>query len=154
MDRNRRNRLIAIIDRTVESFGARCVEVESEGSLIVRIFVEMANGTATVDECAAISKKLMDDDEFSGELSDEQSLEVSSPGLERPLRLVSDFAANVGKKVRVKLTETVSDRKAGSGTILGVSGEVIDVETNRGTWSFNVSSVEHANLEVDWKTLF
>lgn len=154
MDRTQRNRLIAIVDRTAQAVGARCVEVEAEGRNIVRVFVEMANGTATVDECADISRRLMDNDEFSNELSDEQSLEVSSPGLERPLRVISDFAAHVGKKIRVKLTQAAEDRKAGSGTILGVSGEVVDIETNRGKWSFNVSSVDNANLEIDWKTLF
>jgi ribosome maturation factor RimP len=80
-------------------------------------------------------------------------LEVSSPGVERPLRTLEHFEAHVGKKVEAVLIERHHDRKHGVGVIKQVEknpGEIL-LETNRGEWSFPIEKLSSCRLKFDWQ---
>jgi ribosome maturation factor RimP len=83
------------------------------------------------------------------------TLEVSSPGVERPLRKMSDFERHIGQLVEVKLAGKVQERKHGKGRLVGVlnegdNGILITVDTSRGPWRFPLATLQRASLVYDW----
>ena len=117
----------------------------------VRIFIDKAEGV-TLDDCASVSRRV-------GMILDEREtipagylLEVSSPGIERGLYNLQDFAKFSGQKAKVKTHKAVGGQKNFRGTIIKVDGDeiVFDDRTN-GTVKFPFESVAKANLEVDFE---
>ncbi len=76
---------------------------------ILRIFVDKSGGV-TLDECASLSRKLGDYLDMENLISSRYTLEVSSPGLDRPLITNSDFRRKVGEKVRILLKEQIDGK--------------------------------------------
>jgi len=85
---------------------------------VLRLFVDGPDGIG-VDQCARVSRELSTFLEVEDLIQHAFSLEVSSPGLERPLRSVADFKRYVGKKARIKLRRPIEDKKI----FIGLVGE-------------------------------
>ena len=131
----------------------------SKGRPVLDIRVERDDGqTVTIDNCAAASRAIeakLDEEEFGGR---QYVLEVSSPGVERPLRNAKDWRRFVGSNAVV--TANVPDDPAGRRTdevkIVGVEGEageeIVVVHDERGRERrFPLSAVEKARLAFHWK---
>lgn len=116
----------AIVTPVVEEMGLSLVDVEymqDGGYWYVRIYVENLDGEITLEECAAISGKI---DEDVDKLIDQRFfLEVSSPGIERPLKKIEDFIRFQGEKVKVSLKHKVEDNKNFEGIIVNCENGVI-----------------------------
>lgn len=80
------------------------------GQLILEVLADRIEGGITVDECVGISRELMDVIEKSGDLNQDYLLDVSSPGLDRPLVEYSDFSRVKGREVNVFLKEKVAGK--------------------------------------------
>jgi ribosome maturation factor RimP len=101
------------------SMGLELVEVQfrREGhGWVLRIFIDSEEGI-TVDHCADVSREVSDYLDVEDLIDHPYNLEVSSPGLERPLRSIADFERFAGRKARVKLREAVGDQKVFTGII-------------------------------------
>jgi ribosome maturation factor RimP len=81
-------------------------------------------------------------------------LEVSSPGLDRPLRRERDFARFAGQAARIKLAEGVEGRRNFSGTIRGAQEGFVEIECEGRSYKLSVEQVAKANLIPDWKREF
>jgi ribosome maturation factor RimP len=117
-----------VIDREVE--GVELVLLEQLGNRrqrIVRLYLDHPGGV-THELCSRISGVVGDAIDESGEFEEGYTLEVSSPGLERPLRKRSHFEAQIGKKVYVKTKKPVEGAKVWQGTLLEVGTEEIVVK--------------------------
>jgi ribosome maturation factor RimP len=117
-----------IIDREVG--GAELVILEEAGSRrqrILRLYVDHPDGV-THDLCARISGAVGRALEETSGIDGPYSLEVSSPGIERPLRKRSHFEAQLGKKVYVKSREPVEGSKVWQGTLVEVGTDEIVVQ--------------------------
>ena len=118
------------ITPVVEESGYELVDVEykKEGkNWYLRIFIDKANGI-TLDDCQIVSRRL---DELLDEwdiIPNAYFLEVSSPGLERPLKKPTDYQRFTGKKVKIKTNETISDRKNFVGEIMGIDDGVVIIQ--------------------------
>jgi len=164
MDRQRRNKLVKIVQEQLEPKGFECVDVDWIASQrILRVFIEKcgvestgvmeadANVLIDMNDCVIATRALNESDVVEREIEGAFTLEVSSPGLERPLRTIEHFAKFVGSQVEVKLSEAQGDRKHGVGEVLSVDeGSIINLETSRGKWSFPLDLVIKANLVYDW----
>lgn len=119
----------AIVTPVVEEMGLSLVDVEymqDGGYWYVRIYVENLDGEITLEECAAISGKI---DEDVDKLIDQRFfLEVSSPGIERPLKKIEDFIRFQGEKVKVSLKHKVEDNKNFEGIIVKCENGVVFLE--------------------------
>jgi ribosome maturation factor RimP len=105
----------------------------------------------TLDQCAEISRDLVESERLDELVEGEFNLEISSPGLDRPLRTAEHFRQQVGQKAKVELVEAVDQRKAGSGIITAVSSEgIIEIATTRGAWRFDAAKVDAANVIYQW----
>lgn len=159
MDRVRLNTVIELVSRVLNPAGYDCIEADWVGDeRILRLFVDRTGSDGKtgimVDDCVKASKLLDEYQELDNAVSGAYTLEVSSPGVERPLRLKPDFERHVGATVEVKLVDKVQERRHGSGKLLPLShdaeGTIITLETTRGPWSFPLTSLQRAHLVYDW----
>ena len=110
-------------------------------------------GQLVIEDCAALSRRVsdvMDACEEAGEdlIEEAYRLEVSSPGIDRPLTRAKDFAAWAGHEARVALKNPVDgNRRAVQGDLIGINGETITLNDKKsGTVSFPLSDIHSAKL--------
>lgn len=141
----------------VTSMGLELVEIEykREGrQTILRIYIDKEGGV-TLDDCAAVSKELSALLDVEDVIPGKFTLEVSSPGLNRPLKSLSDYDRYTGKLVRIKTFAAFADdsgklRKTFLGKLLGLEGDVINLKLQEGpSASIPFSAVAKANLEFE-----
>jgi len=114
--------LTELLTRTLAGLGFELVDMEHGRSGQMRVFIDKPQGI-TVDDCAAVSNQLTR--LFAVEGVDYDRLEVSSPGLDRPLKTPADYSRFAGHKAKVKLLGTLLGRKKFVGTIGKVAGDKI-----------------------------
>ncbi len=102
--------------------------VRASGQIIVRLLVDKPGTRINLDECALINHRLGDIIEEQDIIPDRYVLEVSSPGIDRPLKAKSDFARNPGKPVKLFLREAVNGKIEWDGVIRNVSDTEVSVE--------------------------
>jgi ribosome maturation factor RimP len=151
MERAVRDKLIDSIQSQVLTEGFECVEVDwLHADRVLRIFIDNAAGI-TLDQCAEITRKIQDTELLDQFLTEDFDIEVSSPGLDRPLRRLDHFEKNLGQIIRVELAEPHDGRKAGRGVLKAIRPDgSATIETSRGDWSFSINEIESANIEYQW----
>lgn len=142
------SRLTELLRPVVEDGGYQWVglQVDQEGPApTLRLFADIESGM-TVDECERLTHMV---DPFLEEALEDSAryyLEVSSPGLERPLFTLEDYRRFTGKRARIKLHEALEGLKRLSGEITSVSDDEITVTTDEGTVTVNFSQIRGATL--------
>ena len=114
--------IAAIVNAAVKGLGFELVDFERAGGGMMRVFIDRPDGIS-VENCADVSNHLTR--LFMVENIDYSRLEVSSPGLDRPLKSMDDFKRFIGSPVRVRLNATVDNRKRFDGMVELVDGEAI-----------------------------
>jgi ribosome maturation factor RimP len=108
---------------TLESLGYELVDMESSRSGLLRVFIDSPRGI-TVEDCARVSNHLTR--AFVVEGIDYERLEVSSPGLDRPLKRLDDFRRFAGQEASVRLKLPVGGQRRFQGRVVGVEeGRVV-----------------------------
>ncbi|HEY1459851.1 MAG TPA: ribosome maturation factor RimP [Casimicrobiaceae bacterium] len=140
-----------ILERTLPAMGYELVDWEApaRGGL-VRVFIDKPHGI-DVEDCARVSNHLTH--LFAVENVAYERLEVSSPGLDRPLKKAADFSRFAGEEVKVTLRESVDNARRIKGVLRGVEGESIRVETETGMRSIALANVDKARLvpKIEWR---
>jgi len=119
-------RVAAIIEPVLGQIGFRLVRVRvsaAEGCT-VQIMAERPDGTLTIDDCEDISRALSPVLDVADPIEKAYRLEVSSPGIDRPLVRKSDFDRYSGHLVRIEMAVAVNGRKRFKGTLAGTEGDV------------------------------
>ncbi|NLJ90692.1 MAG: ribosome maturation factor RimP [Clostridiales bacterium] len=101
--------------------------VKEAGNNYLRIYIDKEGGI-TINDCELVSRKLsdlLDEDDF---IPDAYILEVSSPGLGRPLKKEKDFARSIGKEVDVRLYKQIDKQKEFTGILVSYDHEKIELE--------------------------
>jgi ribosome maturation factor RimP len=126
-------RIALIVTPVLEGMGYRLVRVRFSGQngATLQIMVERPDGTMMVEDCEEVSRALSPALDVEDPVSGAYNLEVSSPGIDRPLVRKSDFAAAKGHVVKVETAIPVDDRKRFRGRIAEVTGEVVTVERDQ-----------------------
>ena len=150
------SRLIAVVESIVEQAGAELVDLEvagSHGRPVVRAYVDTVEGI-TLDECARLSRLLESELERSGAVPERYVLEVSSPGIDRPLTRRAHYERFVGRKIDVRLYAKRDGRKKYLGTLERVEdgdrGFRIVVRDGQEQWTFAEAEIASARLHVEW----
>ena len=118
---------------------------ESTGR-ILRLYIDRPDGGVTLDDCAVISRQVTDLLDVSLEDIGPYNLEVSSPGIERPLVKPADYQRFTGKAARIQLHAPVNGRKKYKGVISTATDEKVQIETEAGTVSFDFSQIAKGRL--------
>jgi ribosome maturation factor RimP len=131
---------------TLEGLGYELVDLESSRSGLLRVFIDAPAGI-TVDDCARVSNHLTR--LFVVEGVDYERLEVSSPGLDRPLKRLADFERFAGRDATVKLKLPVGGQRRFEGRVVGVEeGRVVlEIEGKRQHIAFE--DIDRARLVPD-----
>ncbi len=118
-------RIAAIAEPVVESLGYRLVRVRISGADggTVQVMTERHDGTLTIEDCEEISRALSPVMDVADPVPQAYRLEISSPGLDRPLVRRSDFERNVGHLAKIEMSVPTEGRKRFRGILLGVEGD-------------------------------
>jgi ribosome maturation factor RimP len=118
-------RVAVIAEPLLEQLGYRLVRVRVSGSegCTVQIMAERPDGTLTIDDCEDISRALSPVLDVADPIEKAYRLEISSPGIDRPLVRKSDFDRYSGHLVRIEMDAPVGGRKRFRGTLTGTDGE-------------------------------
>jgi ribosome maturation factor RimP len=102
----------------------------------------------TIDDCADLSRTLSEILDAADPIEEAYRLEVSSPGIDRPLTRRSDFADWTGHEARLKYAEPVDGAKQVSGDIIGIEGDTVRIATPKGERSVEFSNIASAKLPL------
>ena len=117
-------RVAALAEPVLADMGFRLVRVKMSGPTL-QIMAERPDGTFSIDDCEAVSRAMSPILDVEDPVSSRYHLEVSSPGIDRPLVRASDFEAWAGHEVKVEMAVPVAGRKRFKGTLEGYhEGEV------------------------------
>ena len=156
-----------LVEPCVTDAGFDLVEVQSgrePGGWVVRLFIDRPALTDSVDgasdgtaepavslgDCERVSRDVSASLDVADILTHAYQLEVSSPGLDRPLRRERDFARFAGEQVRVRLTEGVEGRRNFSGRLCGAHDGLAQIDCDGRTYHLPIGDVAKANILPDW----
>jgi ribosome maturation factor RimP len=123
-------RVAAIAEPVLAGLGFRLVRVRLSGlaGCTVQVMAERPDGTMTVGGCEAISRALSPVLDVADPIERAYHLEVSSPGMDRPLVRRSDFERYAGNRIRVEMAVAIDGRRRFRGLLLGLAGESARIE--------------------------
>jgi len=130
-----------------EALGYELVAVEMSGgdTSIVRIYIDSDNGI-TVTDCAKASRQFSAILDVEDPISNRYTLEVSSPGMDRPLAKPSHFIAVVGEQVKIKMTVLVDGRRRFTGELIEANEEFAVVEVDGEQTELPYTDMDRARL--------
>lgn len=130
-------RLAAIVTPTIEGMGFELVRLRLMGGkrMTLQIMAERAGGTPRagtmeIEDCARLSRAVSAALDVEDPIEREYSLEVSSPGIDRPLTRLNDFARWQGYEARLETAEMIGGRKRFKGVLAGVEGDEVLIDTD------------------------
>ena len=135
-------RMAEIITPVIEDLGYELVRVRlmSGKTTMLQIMADKPDGGIEVDDCAAISTAVSAVLDVEDPIVDEYTLEVSSPGIDRPLTRIKDFEMFEGYEAKLETAEMIDGRKRFKGMLAGVEGEDVLINVEEGT----------IGLQFDW----
>lgn len=145
-----------VAQRVVDSRGYELVDVEvkrDRGGHFVRLFVDKEGGIG-LDDLQSVSEEVSAILDAEDPIDSSYTLEVSSPGLDRPLKTEADYRRFVGRLVKLSSYEPVDGRRHWSGRLRGLEGGVltVDLESEGGAVAeVPLDKVSHGRLEVEFK---
>lgn len=155
MHRTRLNEAMEIIQKVLNTSALPYRVLETEWVPLdraLRVYIDSLEASRGVqmEDCARVSKVVSDIDELDSLVTGDYNLEVSSPGVERPVRLAQDFLAHVGKTLKVRVSKVVDGKRQETGELMVLGDGGFAVKTLSGPWPFTVDSVHSARLIYDW----
>jgi len=135
--------VLKLIETTVNGLGYELVDIERSGRGLLRVFIDKPEGIS-VDDCQKVSNQLTR--MFLVENVDYDRLEVSSPGLDRPLKKEADFVRFAGHKAQLKLRMPQAGRRNFVGVIGGTSDGILQLDVDGSQVSIELSNLDKARL--------
>jgi len=127
------------------------VQFQREGhGWVLRLFIDREGGV-TLEDCTAVSREVSSYMEVEDPIDHAYHLEVSSPGLERPLKKIADFARFVERRARVKMQGKIEDQRVFIGTLKGVEGENVLLLVDDQLQRFPFAGIARARLMLEEK---
>lgn len=157
-----------LVEPYVKDAGFDLVEVHSgreQSGWVVRLFIDrlpdlrvpnsdaalpLPEDTVTLENCERVSRDVSAALDVADLITHAYQLEVSSPGLDRPLRRELDFARFAGHEARIRLTEGVDGRRNFSGHLRGAHDGIVEIDCDGRVYNLPIEDVAKANLVPDW----
>ena len=143
---------MALLEPTVAGLGYELLGIEhqrSSGFQLIRLFIDQEGGI-TLDDCEQVSRQVSDVLDVEGAVSGEYTLEVSSPGLDRPLFTLQQHTRFIGQIISLRLRALVDGRRRLRGELLDVTGDALVVLVDDTRFHVPFQSVERSKLIHDW----
>ena len=142
-------RIEALIRPTIEDMGFDLVRVQVLGRerLRLQIMAERADGkTMTVDDCARLSRAISPVLEVEDPVTGPYTLEVSSPGIDRPLVRLGDYDRFAGFEAKIEMSRLVGGRRRFQGKLLGTNGENVLLSVEETEVALSYDDIRRAKL--------
>ncbi len=151
MNRQQYDKIIDLINPKISALGYECVEVEWDGTEeTLRVFIDRAEGIK-MEDCLRVNDVLIEANDLDELVPGDYRLEVSSPGIERPLRTRDHFSRVTGQKIKVRLSARTQDRMEGTGKLLGIDqDDIVSLELPAGVWNFPFQAIRKASVVFEW----
>ncbi len=148
----RKQQLITVIKKNIvpifESQGIDLVDLELKGGTgnqILRVYVDV-DGGVSIDLCVELSRQIADRLDVTDVMPGKYRLEVSSPGLDRPLKTVRDFQRNIGHQVNLHFT----DGTLASGIIKQVDDNNLCLEKGQKEFIYSIDKISSGKIKLHW----
>ncbi len=142
------DKLEAIISPAVEALGCELWTLDyitQKNDTILRLYLEKEGGVH-LDDCEKVSRQVSSILDVEDPISGEYTLEVSSPGLDRPLTKIKHYERCAGEKVKLKLRMAFEGRRKFIGVIAGVEGDEAIIHVDGEEFLFPIESIEKARV--------
>jgi ribosome maturation factor RimP len=159
------NEIAALLAPTVASLGLELLGAEylpSPGGAMLRLYIDVPADSAgegeepravTIEDCEAVSREVSAQLDVEDPISSHYTLEVSSPGIDRPLFGAAQFARFTGESAKVALRLPQDGRRRLQGQIVRVEGESITFDVDGNELTVRADNIEKARLLPDWAAL-
>ncbi|WP_181265853.1 ribosome maturation factor RimP [Pseudomonas aeruginosa] len=140
--------LRALLAPVVEALGYECwgVEFISQGRhSVLRVYIDRPEGIL-IDDCEAVSRQVSGILDVEDPISGEYTLEVSSPGMDRPLFTLEQFAKHAGEQVKIRLRSPYEGRRNYQGILRGVEEQDVVVLVDDHEYLLPIDSIDKANI--------
>jgi len=144
-------KLRELVESTVEAMACEPVGVEYHTAgrhSLLRVYIDKPDGV-TIDDCADVSRQLSAVLDVEDPISGQYTLEVSSPGLDRPLYREADFERFTGRDVKIRTMAPIEGRKRFNGRLLGIEDGRVVIEMEGERVSLELDSIHDARLVPD-----
>jgi len=138
----------ALIEPTVEAMGFNLVRVAFTGDVetVLQIMAERPDGSMTIDDCADLSRAISAILDVEDPIPDEYNLEVSSPGIDRPLVRPKDFERFAGFEARIVLQSHIEGQRKFRGHLIGVTDDTVHLANDQGEFALAFGDIANAKL--------
>ena len=153
------NEITALLAPTVASLGLELLGVEylpAPGGAVLRMYIDMPPGSERavgIEDCEAVSREVSAQLDVSDPISGNYTLEVSSPGVDRPLFTAAQFQRFAGESAKVGLKLPQDGRRRLQGRILRVEGDSIAFGVDGSEMVVGIENIDKARLVPDWVAL-
>lgn len=147
-----KNKVAELAEQVAGDMGVEIFDITISGGdrFLLRVTIDKEGGV-TLDDCEKFSRSLEAILDVEDPIPHSYTLEVSSPGLNRPLRNIKDFKKNIGKLARIVTSEKIDKRNLFIGRILEVNSEYIRLLVNGQEIDIPFEVISRARLEVEFK---
>lgn len=151
-------KLIGIVEPVCESAGYELVDLyygRGPQGWVVRVYIDYLEGEGSIsfEDCEGLSRELGAVLDVEDPVPHAYSLEVSSPGVDRPLRKPEHFRRFLGQEARVSLKQAREGRKNFQGVLVEAEPETVSIEVDGQTYRLPLSEVASAKLVPDWDAI-
>jgi len=150
MNMDLKQKILEIAKQAADEQGVEIFDIEllGRGKLLLRVMIDKENGV-TLDDCESFSKSFSAFLDVEDPISGPYNLEVSSPGLDRPLKSIKDFEKYRDKLVRIVTVEKIDNQNFFIGRIVGVSNNLIRLLVNKREIEIFFDNISKAKLEIE-----
>ena len=137
-----------LIEATIQALGLDLwgVELLQQGKYsLLRIYIEREEGV-TIEDCEKVSRQISALLDVEDPIAGEYTLEVSSPGMDRPLFSIEHYSKYVGNEVDLKLRRPIDGRRKFKGQIIKVSGDIVGLLVENFEFDLEFSDIEKATI--------
>jgi len=149
-----RDTLTALVQPVVSGLGYDLWELEflpGRGNALLRVYIDTeAHAGITVEDCERASRAVSEVLDAADPVPGNYTLEVSSPGVERPLRVARHFAPYAGEQVFVEMVHPVDERRRFKGRLAAAGDDTIEVEVDGRTHRLPIAGIRKAHLAPDF----
>jgi ribosome maturation factor RimP len=145
-------RVADLVEPILDEMGFELVDVEylsNYGKWVLRLYIDKEAGV-TIDDCVTVSREIGDLIDIKELVTHKYTLEVSSPGIHRPLKKEKDILGAVGKKVKVMMVTPVNGRRSFTGLLKEFENGRLHIETEGVPVALSWTEVDKANLVYDF----
>ena len=140
--------LTSLLEPVVESLGCELwgIEYITQGRrALLRIYIDKPEGVS-LEDCERVSRQSSSVLDVEDPITKEYTLEVSSPGMDRPLYKLSHYEQSVGERVQVKLRSAFEGRRKFTGLLKSVEGDEVVLEVDNEEYVLPIETIDKANV--------